>query len=543
MKKNTLSTALVMSLAGVAGIANISNAVTLNPDGTGNVLLYPYYTVNANNQTIFSVVNTTAQGKAVKVRILEGRNSREVLDFNLYLSAFDVWTAGIFSLGTATDSPGALATSDNSCTSPNIRSNPNLPSLASGLKYAPFVNYEYTGNANDSGLDALERTREGYIELIEMGSIANGNETGKAITHVGGTPRDCAAVDGSWNQSPLDPRAGFYGNPAFGTDAADVGVPTGGLFGGGAVVNAGDGTYTNYNADALDGFSAATAHTYPGSTLPNFTNADPISFVFNNGTLIRSTWGTLPIGDTTTPGQRIDAVSAVYMSNGLLNEFTSEAAQKASSEWIITFPTKSFYVDRYRNSLTAAIAPFTRAFSTFAASGAVVESADGNGSACESVAFQTYDREEGRPTPGSTIFSPPPPLAPSTGLCFEAQVLAFNQAFTTASGPSKIMGSKLARNIAPRFGTSGFDTGWLRIDMRYVNGNIPSPLTTPTRLQRASAEATPHRFVGLPSTGFWAVLLENTNARPGVQGFYGGAYTHRRGRECGTGAAINGACL
>jgi len=71
MKKNTMATAIVAGLAGVAGIANISTAVNLNPDGVGQVLLYPYYTVNDGNTTALSVVNTTDSGKAVKVRFLD----------------------------------------------------------------------------------------------------------------------------------------------------------------------------------------------------------------------------------------------------------------------------------------------------------------------------------------------------------------------------------------------------------------------------------------------------------------------------------------
>ena len=95
MKRNNLTTAVVAGIAGVAGIASVSNAVNLNSDGVGQVLVYPYYTVNNGINTLISVVNTTDQVKAVKVRFLEGKNSRECLDFNLYLSPYDVWTAGL----------------------------------------------------------------------------------------------------------------------------------------------------------------------------------------------------------------------------------------------------------------------------------------------------------------------------------------------------------------------------------------------------------------------------------------------------------------
>ena len=111
MKKNSLTTAVVAGIAGVAGLASVSNAVNLNPDGLGQVLIYPYYTVNAGNSTLLSVVNTTDEVKAVKVRFLEALNSREVLDFNLYLSPFDVWTGAVIPasgvIGTATMSSKA----------------------------------------------------------------------------------------------------------------------------------------------------------------------------------------------------------------------------------------------------------------------------------------------------------------------------------------------------------------------------------------------------------------------------------------------------
>lgn len=78
MKRNSLTTAVVAGIAGVAGFAGLANAVDLNPDGLGQVLIYPYYTVNKSQDTLLSVVNTdSVNGKAVKVRFLEGYNSRD----------------------------------------------------------------------------------------------------------------------------------------------------------------------------------------------------------------------------------------------------------------------------------------------------------------------------------------------------------------------------------------------------------------------------------------------------------------------------------
>ena len=65
MNRKNLTAAVLAGLAGVAGIAGTAQAVNMNPDGLGQVLIYPYYTANMGNQTLLSVVNTTNQAKAV----------------------------------------------------------------------------------------------------------------------------------------------------------------------------------------------------------------------------------------------------------------------------------------------------------------------------------------------------------------------------------------------------------------------------------------------------------------------------------------------
>ena len=83
LKKKFLHAALFAA----CGTSPPANAVHVNPDGLGQLLLYPHYTVRFGNVTAISIVNTTSLTKAVKVRFLEGKNSREVLDFNLFLFA------------------------------------------------------------------------------------------------------------------------------------------------------------------------------------------------------------------------------------------------------------------------------------------------------------------------------------------------------------------------------------------------------------------------------------------------------------------------
>src|SRR5438270_13128333 len=148
-KKTSLYTALAG--IGALGMAGTANAVHVNPDGLGQVLIYPYYTVQTDAiggtfASLLSVVNSTSSSKAVKVRFLEGKNSQEVLDFNLYLSPNDVWAAGIVRTGTGAGAGAGIYTNDKSCTTPIVSTDPSNPTL--------FVNYAY---AADSGGDGLDR--------------------------------------------------------------------------------------------------------------------------------------------------------------------------------------------------------------------------------------------------------------------------------------------------------------------------------------------------------------------------------------------------
>ena len=146
-----------------------SDAVRLGTDGHGQALIYPLYTARSTTSgnayvTAVSVINPTASAKAVKVRFLEGKAGAEVLDFNLFLSQYDVWTAGIIAAG-----PGAgIFTLDNSCTTPRVSNSSASPTM--------FRNGTYVG---DGYADTLDRTYEGYLEILEMGAIVSGMSLSK----------------------------------------------------------------------------------------------------------------------------------------------------------------------------------------------------------------------------------------------------------------------------------------------------------------------------------------------------------------------------
>ncbi|MCU7886360.1 MAG: hypothetical protein KZQ82_19400, partial [Candidatus Thiodiazotropha sp. (ex Lucinoma annulata)] len=96
--------------------ASTTFAVHINHDRTGQVALLPYYTVNNNFITNFTITNTTGLWKVVRVRMLESRNSGDLLNFNVYLSPYDVWN-GTLRKNPTTGLPN-LISEDESCTYP-----------------------------------------------------------------------------------------------------------------------------------------------------------------------------------------------------------------------------------------------------------------------------------------------------------------------------------------------------------------------------------------------------------------------------------------
>jgi hypothetical protein len=274
---------LYAALAGVSalGVTGAAQAVNLNPDGLGQVLIYPYYTtrtdIGGNAYTsLLSVVNTTSSAKAVKVRFLEGKNSREVLDFNLFLSKHDVWTAAIFASGTG----AAVGTLDKSCTLPPIP-----------LGGQPFVNFAYTGSNSDKGGTSLDRTKEGYVEIIEMATFTTSSTTSQIVTHVGGVPGQNGYVCDDLTDSQA-------ASDAFGVQ--------GGIFGGMTLINVNAGTDFTEDAVALDNYVQFGAQIYnpAGSILPDLQQAlPPVSQVVTGGSVFTSSW---------TAGTA-DPVSAVLM--------------------------------------------------------------------------------------------------------------------------------------------------------------------------------------------------------------------------------------
>jgi len=481
---------LYAALAGLGaiGATGAVEAVNLNPDGLGQVLIYPYYTVRSNAagaayNTLISVVNTTASAKAVKVRFVEGKNSKEVLDFNLFLSGHDVWTAAV--VATAT---GAGVTSDDkSCILPSqLPKNGQPPQL--------FVNFAYSSDTTIlsdgtkvAGDTTLDRTREGYVEIIEMARYWDTSTTSINVTHVGGTPYACGDMtDAIAAESPIT------GN--------------GGLFGGVTLINVQEGSAYSQDATALDNFATnGDIYFNAGSASPSLADVNPaVSVVIANGAAVITDW-------TVAPNLSLDAVSAVLMHDSVLNEYSTDPGVLANTDWVVTMPTKSTGSSPYVKVGTgAAIHPFQRNF-------------NGTAGACDDVSVKTWDREEKSPsTPGG--FSPPPPPGKASSLCWEANVLTFQANGILGSVNSKLVGGIGANNQI---------NGWAKLTFVYSNATLIGGATTQVTLGvngTSTSNFTSATYAGLPVVGF-AVQSYNNNLivvnGKNIQSTYGADFAHR----------------
>lgn len=502
-KSKLISTAVLAAVGVAAGTAQ---AVDLAVDGQGQVLLYPYYTVQSKNgngiDTYFTVVNSdSVRGKAVKVRIIEGKNSREVLDFNLYLSPNDVFTGALTRNASGN---GVLRTWDRSCTAPEI---PLNAALGTDGREAPFVNYDYSGSRKDWPNDqSLERAREGYIEIIQMADLVNGltnaasHDTFKNALHASGTPANCAQIRSDW--LPTTSPVGFP------TTTSGVAAPTGFLSGYGTIINVGEGTDVTYDSVAVERFSSIQLHYAPGSISPNLGNVNPkVSAVMQGTDLVRTDW--------TGESPSSLAVSALLMRDTIINEF-AVAAQPVglSTDWVVTMPTKRDHIEQ---TTAANRLPFTVNLST---TGAIIDT-------CQEVSLVAYDREEGVQQ-GGLIFSPPPPTS-TNSICWEANVISLGSGSVTSNA---LGGVNTRMSLA-----LPWSAGWLRMGFptgaSYAFRNSPAA-TVRTGLYTGQTTATGvETYYGLPVIGFATQTFVNNSSLAN----FGGTATHRYNRRIAAGGS------
>ncbi len=550
MKKNVLALSIAAMIGGfgLAGTASAgviaggtggltaTNATTLRiaDAGVGHNLLVPYFNAQNGNMSVFHVVNTdTSNGKAVKVRFRSASNSDDILDFQVFLSPGDVWTAAITR---GQDGVAQIVTADNSCTVPKLQK--NVPQSFVKLRL----------NQRSSSTDQANNTREGYVELFNMADITpsnNGTEVLPnlfyAIKHKNGVAP--CSVAGSPSEALLNQVA--VTNYTDAATARNVGfdTPSTGLMGDWYIINvpqtttfsgaatsveaqtqagvAGRGNFVHFPqtetaAGNVDAFTADPLFRTDARNAAGAPVAAVLKASFYDLPDMSTPYVTAAGGVTSTaaPLAQAGVLTRALAVTSVSNQYATDATITAKTDWVFSMPTRRYSVAANYNAVTDT-KPATnnddyRLFSTLNATAGAVQwfrpgntSVDVLGNICVNADGQKFwDREE--MTPGAVgippVFSPGVPNAPSVvRFCGETSVLAFKDE------NASVLGANVSRTSI----TSGtYENGW---------GVITTGNGGP----------------GLPILGSAFIKLNNPNVGNGISGTYGITWPHRTTRVLG----------
>jgi hypothetical protein len=520
MKKNVLALSIAAMVGGL-GFAGAANAaLEVNESGAGHILVVPYYTAQNGNMSVFHITNTDmVDGKAVKVRFRGASNSDDVLDFQVFMSPGDVWTAAITK---GADGKAQLVTADNSCT---------LPKITAGVP-VPFVTDRLT-KSGWTDADKAEQTLEGYVEILTMADIpatANGtNGLFKAIKHVNGVaPCTPAVLNATLAVSPT-------------TVAADAGIAKLTV---GGVANTQDDLVAPKAAGSLLGqwyvMNVAQTTTFSGVTPAIVATTAPKN-VFSpqkTGTAELLTADPLMVSNlipaqhydvpdlstpyetaTTTAQAQATALTTALEKTAVINQYATDAGISAKTDWLFSMPTRRYTIAANyaapvsdvgaatvaKTDVTAtSIAPValtgtlpTTAYRVINGNMTNIFSTEANttvntaGQICVASSGSVFlDREEQKPETAADepVFSPgTPATVKKFALCGEVNVLAF-------SADESSLGAKLSRQNV----TAPYANGWGTVSF-------------------ASA---------VPMLGSAFIKLSNPEAAPGTSGTYGLTWAH-----------------
>lgn len=489
-KKTTMSFALAAAMVGGMTMPQQASAlpdpgagaVHVNPNGLGQALIFPYYSVRGDLKSFFNITNTSLDTVAVKIRFYEGHNSRDALDFVVVLSPNDVWAAFVEAGPGLGDAP-VVKTLDNSCVvgAPDIK--------GSGQ---PLSNVGYSDAIpvfEDQGTNSIDRTREGYFVAIAMGKVPTGSAFDETVAAVVGTnawsgsvaynalhqangvPNSCDNVDLAFVATanttlPVDFPFTDTDTPTLGDgDAAAIDEfeafapgenPLKGNF---SIINADSGIGAGNAAVALADFmtiapatpgtNLVTAQNFPYFLEPSLASADGI-------------W--------TVSG--LTAVETALSSDGIANEWANNPLSGAQTDWVITFPTKGFHVDHEDvDGVTTAVniqaSNNQWRVGHLALIGTIFEdNIDANGAEV-TIGMTGYDREEQDAVAesGNTTPSPfPPGGVTDLVLQGEANIIAF--------GPSGTASALGAETFVLNFDVSDAlanpaPNGWVNLGFRF----------------------------------------------------------------------------
>jgi hypothetical protein len=202
----------------------------------------------------------------------------------------------------------------------------------------------------------------------------------------------------------------------------------------------------------------------------------------------------------------VDWVSSLFMADTVINEWAASNNPGAIitdyfTQWVLTFPTKNYYVDlqddvNLGDDISPTLARTVPA--TFAPFGNPPVGSSifpGNGESCEPVSLFMYNREE-----RFSAFTSPAPT-PDNSLCWETNVVTFNQNYADAGLDSDFTFVIDELDLPTDFDGQTSERGWARMWFTGAGANTGLVIPGTTFVQ-----------YGLPVTGFLFSIYETGDA-------------------------------
>lgn len=446
-----------------------SKAVNISPSGQGEFLLVPYYNITNGYNATVNVYNHDDKGKAVKIHIRESLAGHSVLSYNVYLAPKDSWAFALgpkttTAIGWQNQQSGTQVTFDQSC-SPGLNKSDHE---FSGENFS--APHEPTRN--------MSRTKEGFIEIIEMATI----DPESAIHHqlladASGTPAGCQSIDQLWQTD---------GDWQINEGQSHLLPPTGTLSVNASLINVPEGIEFPIESTVFSNFfeDGVIMHTPPSSNEPTINAGMNTATLINEGQILNLEFET-----------GIDAISGLLMKFRTAFQSNMEPDLAAATEVGITFPTRRFYFNEanYMN------APFN---------GSTGATADNCGTSQGGSEFypSSIDRDGRLPAPGTGIITQPP-QPPAPLICGSTATLIVKSHFNPINAIFSSRNAQIVEIAPVQYATDSGHFNLYFANKRFSAINLDTHQTV--------------EFSGTPVVGTSFQKATNAYAAPGLLAQYG----------------------
>ena len=325
MKKNFLCVVMLLCLP-----VQVAHAVSIDTTGnSSSALIYPYYTINNNFESLVSIKNVNNDYKALKIRFHDSKLGLDIFDFSAFVppsTSFNIRVLNDNKIGPSIFFNRSLCTL------------PTFPSGNIGLVHGV---YDAIGQLDVS---------EGYIEVIEMGILESNvlkNELSKGNCGILAEKNNSFDYSedlvelGGMTQGGAESSDGFYASPS----PKGMLSPSGGIQGSVVLNNTVSGESYTIQATGIADYSTRAQNYFAFSSsyykLPslasgsgNFTNqfwsTTNSDFGLNNADSAPNP----PVASGINPYP----ISHVLAKSELTTEYFSNSEVDVVTDWIITNP-------------------------------------------------------------------------------------------------------------------------------------------------------------------------------------------------------------